>query len=256
MDRPPSTKSPKLVLLESSSAASLIPKACILTSLWAAVFLAAPSKGTVSDPPPPEWQIKGTLAALEDLDSRVRRAVAMERMIPILWGNIGKAAREQAPQVAALLEDADWNVREAAAIALGEMAPIGLSGVFSILHLAYIDPIKAPKFRLYAYFFSGGDQNVKILIAWLGNPNSYPSMIHSNGVRSLEFFEQAWEASADFDSLRLDMERRIAEICSHVKKWTPEDRSLLLRHAENLEETGSTHAPAVRIVASSLGRKK
>ncbi|NES81029.1 MAG: HEAT repeat domain-containing protein, partial [Moorea sp. SIO2B7] len=172
-------------------------------------------------------------------------------------GQMGAAESKYAPQIAKLLIDSNNSlVRDSAAKALERMAPLEIKNLLSVLNQVYWYQLEAPRLRFLAYFLSGGEENLLVLIHWLGSPKEYPhenedhAINHQEGVKVLELFAEIWEPSKSFDYLHNDLQNQIAVVVNQVS-WKQTDIDLLKKHYKNLKSINSQVA-AVAVNAKIL----
>jgi hypothetical protein len=171
------------------------------------------------------------------------------------WGRWGAAAGDQAPRLGEALGDPDRDVRYAAA---GALASIGADGpilVRIILDLSYGRLALTGELRFQAHFFGGSAPANETLIAWLGRPAKRPLDVvkkdRTQAVRTLDIFRAAWPQTEALPDLRRDMANQIARIVD-VAPLRTDDVPLLRVLAENLSESGSTHAAAIKAKIDEL----
>ena len=109
------------------------------------------------------------------------------------------------------------------------------------------------QWRFLTYFLSGGTDEVKTLLKWLGNPKSLPTQLnYAEGKQTLELFANIWTETQQLKPLQKDLADKIAQVVQRVS-WKPEDISLLETHYNNLKNAGYSQADTVRSVIE-LGR--
>jgi hypothetical protein len=114
------------------------------------------------------------------------------------------------------------------------------------------------KWRFLTYFLGGGTDEVKTLLTWLGIPDSktIPTQLnHDKGVKTLNLFKKAWEASKTQKLQRLqdDLAKQIDYVVASKKvSWKAQDIILLQSHHDNLEKDGYNEADTVQSVINNL----
>ena len=110
--------------------------------------------------------------------------------------------------------------------------------------------------RFWTYFLSGGNDDVKELLKWVGRPErkAVPrKLTHEEGKKTLKVFLQTWEPSQGLAELREDLAKRISEVAANKNvPWQVQDIGLLQDHHTNLEQIHSTDASAVQSVIDNL----
>ncbi|WP_308189056.1 hypothetical protein [Nostoc mirabile] len=104
------------------------------------------------------------------------------------------------------------------------------------------------------YFLSGGTDEVKILLTWLGFPDTktIPAQLsHEQGDKTLKIFAQAWEPSRYFARLREDLAKQIAVVAKKVS-WRSQDILILETHYNNLKKAGYNEADSLQSVIVNL----
>lgn len=110
------------------------------------------------------------------------------------------------------------------------------------------------QWRFLTYFLGGGTNEVKILLTWLGFPETKTiptSLSHDRGDKTLKIFAQAWEPSRDFARLREDLAKQIAVVARKVS-WQPQDIVILETHYNNLKKAGYNEADSLQSVIVNL----
>jgi HEAT repeat protein len=172
-------------------------------------------------------------------------------------GNLGDAAKPYVKDIADILKDktVDAYVRGYAALALANIEQLNLNNVVVILDSVYYDSQSDFQlWRFFTYFLSGGTDEVKTLLTWLGKPKSIPDKLtHDEGVKTLQVFLKAWEPTKDLKELREDLAKQIAEVAANKNvDWKLQDINLLQSHLSNLKTINSTNANAVQSVIDNL----
>jgi hypothetical protein len=170
-------------------------------------------------------------------------------------GNLGEAAKLYVKDIADIFKDksVDSYVRRSAAVALGKIEKLRLNQVVVILDSVYYEgQSEIAKWRFLTYFLGGGTDDVKTLLTWVGKPKAIPeNLTHAKGVKTLEVFNKAWEASTGLDELRKDLASKIAVVARKVS-WQPQDIVLLQTHYHNLKKAGFNEADSLQSVIVNL----
>jgi HEAT repeat protein len=188
----------------------------------------------------------------KSVDYNVRRSAAKA------LGNLGEAAKPYVKDILDILKDksVDKYVRYGAAYALGKIGKLRLDQVVVILDSVYYEgQSEIAKWRFLTYFLGGGTDDVKTLLTWVGKPKAIPeNLTHAKGVKTLEVFNKAWEASTGLDELRKDLASKIALVAKEVSKvsWQPQDIVLLQTHYNNLKKAGFNEADSLQSVIVNL----
>ncbi|MBW4473849.1 MAG: HEAT repeat domain-containing protein [Stenomitos rutilans HA7619-LM2] len=216
---------------------------------------AAIALGNLGDAAKP--YIPDILNVLQDQrqDSNLRGSAA------IALGNLGDAAKPYIPNLLNLLQDQrqDSNLRGSVAIALSNLERLNFNNSILVLNLLYGEPFvigsqvySSSEWRFYTYFFSGGDEDVKRLLEWVGKPKQLPNQLnHDEGVKTLTVFQKAWDASKDLLALREDLANKIA-LVAKLGKWQTGDITLLQQHYNNLKAANSPNADSVQAAIATL----
>ncbi|MEH2236071.1 MAG: PBS lyase, partial [Nostoc sp.] len=187
----------------------------------------------------------------EKVDANVRYGAA------VALGNLGQAAANYVPDILNFLKDekVDAYVRSGAASALGKIRKLELKEVIVILNNVY-EPGSSEylNWRFLTYFLSGGTEEVKTLLKWLGSPEVVPKKLtYNEGVEILNLFLQVWNSSQGLERLRDDLARQISEVTTNKNvTWKLQDIVLLQSHYSNLEQVHSTNANAVQSAIDNL----
>jgi HEAT repeat protein len=187
---------------------------------------------------------------LNDENVNVRGAAAAA------LGNLGAAGAKYVPDILAILKDEKVSeyTRQDAAVALGNIRKLEVKEVLLVLSNVYEpnSPEIQNNWRFLTYFLGGGTDEVKTLLKWLGNPKTIPTQLpHNEGVKTLQVFKTAWEASDGLKGLRGDLAQQIAEVAKKVS-WQQQDIFLLESHYHNLKKVNSTNADAVQSAIANL----
>ncbi len=138
------------------------------------------------------------------------------------------------------------------AVAASKLGQLTLAQVVGVLSPVYEEEQLADEWRFYAYFFSGGDNEVKRLLRWVGKPKQLPDQLnHDEGVKALEVFQKVWEPSKDLPEVRNDLANKTATIAKMVN-WQPQDLPLLKQHYDNLKNSHPANADSVQAAINSL----
>ena len=181
-------------------------------------------------------------------------------------GNLGDTAAKYVPDILNFLKDekVDASVRYGAAEALGKIKQLKLEEVVIGLNYAYepnqgifgSDTGKFEFWRFWSYFLSGGNDEVKTLLKWVGRPErkAIPEKLtHDEGKKTLEIFFKTWEASQGLTELREDLAKQISEVAANKNvSWQLQDIGLLKKHQSNLEKISPTDANAVQSAIDKL----
>ncbi|MEH1823090.1 MAG: HEAT repeat domain-containing protein, partial [Nostoc sp.] len=181
-------------------------------------------------------------------------------------GNLGDAAAKYVPDILNILknEKVPASVRGGAAVALGKIKQLKLEEVVIVLNYAYepnqgifgSDTGNFEFWRFWSYFLSGGTDNVKTLLTWLGRPErkAIPEKLtHDEGKKTLEVFLKVWEPSKDLERLREDLAEQISIVAENKKvNWKWQDIGLLQSHYNNLKTSYPTKAYAVQSQINNL----
>ena len=197
----------------------------------------------------------------EQFDSGVRSNSARA------LGNLGNAAKPYIPDLVEVFKDRQINsyMRNYAAEALGKIGKLELENLIFVLQNIYFEYYSNSSFsrslsffnqwRFKTYFLGGGKQEVKILLAWLGDRENkvvHPeSFSHKKGKKMLEVFAETWKDNKGFEPLQQDLARGIAYVATRTP-WQPGDMALLQTHYDNLKAAKSTHADAILSVRNNL----
>ena len=194
---------------------------------------------------------------LKDNNSRVQNAAA--RALKEM------KAKEFEPQIAQLLKDSEWGAlhklfldnRSTAARTVAKLGKQDLPDILQILDFistynTNYDLRSIGQLRFLAHFVGGGNQDVKILMQWLGKPKTQPqNLTYQQGKKVMELFEQAWKVDKELPDLRIELAAQIAEVAREVS-WKPQDIGLLTKHYNNLKNSYGIEANAVNSVILNL----
>ena len=172
-------------------------------------------------------------------------------------GKLGKADASVVKFLTNLINDSkeDSNSRVTAAYALGNLKQFNLTEVFVLINLIYAadsNHLIEPRFAVY--FYSGGDSKIKTLLKWIGRPDSksIPTQLpYAEAKATLEVFRDAWEPSQNFDRIRADLAKGIADVSTMVK-WQTGDIALLTTHYQNLKAVSPSNAASIKVAIESL----
>ncbi len=201
--------------------------------------------------------IKDILDILKDdkVDASVRGSAA-EALV-----NLGQAAQPYIKDILDFLKNDKVAAypRGRAAQALGNIRKLELNEVVVVLDRVY-EPnqqsVNFEQWRFLTYFLSGGTDDVKTLLKWLGYPSSEPiaaqlkQLKYEEGKTTLEVFRDAWRASQGLERLQKDLADKIAEV-ARVVSWRLKDIPLLQTHYKNLT---SQHPTAADTVQSAINK--
>jgi HEAT repeat protein len=189
--------------------------------------------------------IKDILAFLKDekVNASVRGGAADA------LGNLGEAAVPYIKDIADILKDEKVNasVRRGAAYGLGNIRKLELNEVVVVLNTIYEPNLdNFEEWRFLTYFLSGGTDEVKTLLKWVGNPKALPTQLnYEQAKNTLEIFRDAWTGSQGLERLRTDLANKIAIVAKQVS-WKPQDIPLLQTHYDNLKTGGYNAADTVQ----------
>jgi HEAT repeat protein len=102
--------------------------------------------------------------------------------------------------------------------------------------------------RFSAYFQSGGSDEIKMLLKWVGRAqlNNIPTKLsYEDGVKTLTLFAKTWESSQNLPDLRRSLISPIAAVTEMVQ-WKPGDKPLLNTHYQNLITTNPESAKVLK----------
>ncbi|MDF5723755.1 MAG: HEAT repeat domain-containing protein [Rhizonema sp. PD37] len=208
-------------------------------------------------PKPQPWQIDGIIAALDDGKPEVKK-LALDKLAKYESQDLKavlKKPEDIARKAVNLLKDksVDSDVRSSAAQALGNIRKLEFNEVVIILNNAYYDgQSQIPQWRFLSYFFGSGTDDEKILLKWFGEPKKTPDkLLHSEGVKTLQVFGEAWKDSQDLSEFRQDLARQIAKVTKKVN-WTWQDLKLLQSHYDNLKTAKFNEDDTVQSVINDL----
>ncbi|MEH1970430.1 HEAT repeat domain-containing protein [Nostoc sp.] len=176
----------------------------------------------------------------------------------VALGNLGEAAKPYVKDILNILKDksVDHYTRSLAE-ALGKIEQLNLNNIVVILDsVYYAGQLEFEFWRFWSYFLSGGTDEVKTLLTWLGRPErkTIPEQLtHDEGKKTLEVFLKAWEPSKDLDKLREDLAEQISIVANNKKvHWQWQDIGLLQSHYNNLKTSYPTKAYAVQSQINNL----
>ncbi|KAM3100379.1 hypothetical protein ACKFKG_01330 [Phormidesmis sp. 146-35] len=112
----------------------------------------------------------------------------------------------------------------------------------------------AQQWRFWVYVLSGGSDEAKTLLKWMGKPQpgSVPTQLdHNEGIKTLNVFAKAWEPSKDLPNLLNSLASVISDAATKVK-WQPGDITLLTTHYQNLKAVSPSNAASVKVAIESL----
>ncbi|MEH2231372.1 MAG: HEAT repeat domain-containing protein, partial [Nostoc sp.] len=195
----------------------------------------------------------------EKVDLNVRGSAASA------LGNLGEAATKYIPDILNFLKDekVDSYIRGSAAEALVNIKQLKLEEIVVVLNYVY-EPNQSSLrqngdfeyWRFLTYFLSGGNDEVKTLLTWVGKPERKavpPKLTHEQGKKTLEVFLKAWEPTQGLTELREDLAKQISEVATNKNvTWKLDNLLLLQSHYNNLKQVNSTNANAVQSVIDNL----
>ncbi|MEH2307130.1 HEAT repeat domain-containing protein [Nostoc sp.] len=181
-------------------------------------------------------------------------------------GNLRSASANYVPDILNILKDEKIpvDVRSNAAEALGKIKQLKLEEVVIVLNYIYepnqgifgFDRGEFEFWRFWSYFLSGGNNEVKTLVTWLGRPDKKAipeKLTHDEGKKTLEVFLKVWEPSKDLERLREDLAEQISIVAENKKvNWKWDDIGLLQSHYNNLKTFYPTKAYAVQSQINNL----
>jgi PBS lyase HEAT-like repeat len=212
---------------------------------------AAVSLGNLGDAAQPFIPQIANLIKDKTQDLYVRSSAAVS------LGNLGDAAKPFIPDILNLLTDKTQPsyVWGKTAEALGRISQLDFKQWLIILDLAEYENLEAAQqWRFWVYFLSGGSDEAKTLLKWIGKPQpgSIPTQLnHDEGVKTLNVFANAWEPSKDLPNLRSSLTQQIADVAK-MGKWETGDIALLTTHYQNLSAIKSNSADSVNKAIESL----
>ena len=172
-------------------------------------------------------------------------------------GNLGQAVESYIPEFLGLIKDekVNVNVRRKATVVLGKLRKLELKEVAAVLNTIH-EPNQRDfeQMRFFGYFLSGGTDEVKTLLKWLGYPQKPPPQLnYKEGKKTLELFLKTWEPCQELEPLRKDLAEQIALVAASKKvPWRWQDIGLLKRHYNNLKTVYPTKATVVHSAINKL----
>ena len=115
----------------------------------------------------------------------------------------------------------------------------------------------AELWRFSAYVESGGNEEIKNLLKWVGKPKlaSTPTQLnYKDAVKTLTLFAKAWEFSSNSPDLRRGLMPKIA-IVTQMAQWQPRDKPLLTLHYNNLTRLDPPSAKVLQRAIARLDRQ-
>ncbi len=211
---------------------------------------AALALGTLGEAAKPYMQDLADFLKQEKVDT-IARYSAAEAL-----GKLGKAAKPYVKDILNILKDerVDTMVRYDAAEALSNIRKLEVHEVVVVLNNVYKPNQRYLNFenwRFLTYLLSGGADNVKTLLKWLGYPPTeaitaqLKQLKYEEGKKTLEVFRDTWTASQELKRLQQDLADKIAEVARKVS-WKPQDIPLLQTHYNNLKKAGYNQAYTVQ----------
>ena len=172
-------------------------------------------------------------------------------------GNFGEAAVSYVPNIINFLKDetVDSDVRIYAAGALSGIRKLELKEVIVVLNNFYeLNPWNSnfELWRGFTYYLSGGTDEVKTLLKWLGNPQETSTQLkYEDGKKTLEVFLSIWKDCNDLKGLQKDLADKIAQV-TRLVTWQSQDITLLQSHYNNLKNGGYYQANTLLLVINNL----
>ncbi|MEH2163980.1 MAG: HEAT repeat domain-containing protein [Nostoc sp.] len=215
------------------------------------IYRAAEALGNLGEAAKPYVKDIADILKDKSVDSNVRSGAA------VALGNLGEAAKPYVKDILDFLKDksVDSTVRRGVAEALGRIEQLNLNNIVVILDsIYYAGQSEFEQWRFLTYFLGGGTVEVKILLTWLGFPETKTishKLTHDRGDKTLKIFAQVWEPSRDFTRLREDLAKQIAVVARKVS-WQPQDIVILETHYNNLKNAGFNEADSLQSVIVNL----
>ncbi|NER49221.1 MAG: HEAT repeat domain-containing protein [Symploca sp. SIO1A3] len=176
-------------------------------------------------------------------------------------GNFGEAAKPYIPDILNFLKDHHQQMNPdfsaSAAYALSSIRKLELKEIIIILDDIYKpNQIDFEQWRFFTYFLSGGTDEVKTLLKWLGNPPpeaivAQSELKYKEAKKTLEVFRDAWIGTEGLEKLRTDLANQIAKVASRVS-WKSQDITLLQTHYNNLKQGKYHQADTVKSAINKL----
>ncbi|HAJ59379.1 MAG TPA: PBS lyase, partial [Cyanobacteria bacterium UBA8543] len=175
-------------------------------------------------------------------------------------GNLRQAGAKYVPDILNILKDqtVEAKVRGSVAEALENIRQLKLEEVVVVLNYVYEPnqqnfwPSRNTKgfeyWRFLTYFLSGGTDEVKTLLKWVGYSQETPVQLkYEEGKKTLAVFRDAWKACQEqkLQRMQKDLAKQIAVVVSKVS-WKPEDITLLQTHYNNLKQGNYNQADTVQ----------
>ena len=162
----------------------------------------------------------------------------------------------EALQLVALLRDGDAGVQRAATTALVVHGPFSVEMTAPLLASLYDDVSRGPEIRFLAHYLGGGDQNVGVLLHWLGEYTEGPTDVGDldvdGGRRALQVFREAWPTTTNTPRVRRDLVAKLQSIVV-ATSWTERDTELLSDFAAELAAAG--HGAAAGTLERAMERR-
>ena len=213
---------------------------------------AAEALGNLGETAQPYVQDIATILKDDSVDQYVRGSAARA------LGNLGETAQPYVQDILNFLKDdrVDSDVRSSAAEALRNIRKLKRNEVLVVLNNVYEPNTLDDKlgWRFLTYFLSGGTDEVKTLLKWLGNPQDTPTQLnYADGKQMLNIFLDIWEPCQDLERLRKDLAEQIAIVAANKEiPWRWQDIGLLKHHHRNLQAVYPTKATAVESAINDL----
>ena len=237
----------------------LIPFTFFLTLLLSLPWVSAKE---APKPKPQDWQINGIVAALDDSYPKVKE-YAFGQLVKYKWQDLKTVVKKPeaiAQKAANIFKDktVEAKVRGSVAEALENIRQLKLEEVVVVLNYVYEPnqqnfwPSRNTKgfeyWRFLTYFLSGGTDEVKTLLKWVGYSQETPVQLkYEEGKKTLAVFRDAWKACQEqkLQRMQKDLAKQIAVVVSKVS-WKPEDITLLQTHYNNLKQGNYNQADTVQ----------
>ncbi|MEO0688644.1 MAG: PBS lyase, partial [Cyanobacteria bacterium J06649_11] len=174
-------------------------------------------------------------------------------------GDMGDVVKPYFQDILNIVKDksTDLHLRYSSARALKNLQQLELEEVVIVLdNLYYAGQSEFKNWRFLTYFLSGGTEEVKTLLKWIGKPQTTPQKLtHSQGVKTLNLFLKAWKATKNenLTESQRDLARQITEVIANKEvSWQASDIILLQKHYNNLNAIKSTRAEKIKSEITNL----
>ncbi len=185
---------------------------------------------------------------------RIQAAIALS--------GLGDSAKPYTRDILDLFEDKaafrityDNMHRLRVAEALGKITQLDLGSSLIVFNrIYYVNQNELPQWRFLTYFLSGGTNEIKTLLKWLGLPDSKnisTQLIHAEAKQLLELFDKVWKLSQNLPRFRNALAQQIADVAK-MGKWETGDIPLLAKHYQNLSTANSNNADSVKEAMNRL----